>query len=423
VRSRNTMIGLLFTGGVISYLDRAALSVAAPMIVAELGLDAASLGIVFSAFFVGYSIACFLGGLAADKYGPTRVILWTMLLWSLFCGLTATATTITAMLIIRILFGMAEGPYQSNTVKLIGNWFPTSKRATAISLAISGTTLGGALAGPIVGFLAVAYGWKIAFIAIAAVGMVWSAAWALIGRDMPPAGTAIEDDGPGQVQTMDIAGSDTAHPVSTWSYLANPAVLSTAVAFFGFAYLLYFFLSWFPSYLTMERHLSVRDMSLVTVIPWGMGFVGYLLGGVVSDFLCKVTGQPILARKLVLVSCLLASAVCVALTGYANSATSAAALMGASVLFLYLSANSYFALILEMVALPRVGGVSGFIHMIANFAGVLAPVITGYTVQASGSFTSAFVLAGGIALLGAISVAVFVPRKPAEKRVAELQGA
>lgn len=86
--------------------------------------------------------------------------------------------------------------------------------------------------------------------------------------------------------------------------------------------------------------------------------------------------------------------------------------MGASILFLHMSANSYWALILDIIEESRVGAVGGYVHMIGNFAGVLAPTITGFIVQRTGSFTSAFTLAGGIALLGSACIALFVSQRP-----------
>jgi MFS transporter, ACS family, hexuronate transporter len=410
------MVAMLFVAGGISFLDRAALSIAAPLIVHDLRLDPASLGIVFSTFFLGYSVLCFLGGIAADRFGPKRVLLLAMVFWSLFCGLTAAATTLTSLLVVRVLFGMAEGPFLSNASKLIGNWIPTRQRATALSVAQSGTTLGGAIAGPIVGYLALAYGWRTSFVAIGAIGLVWTLAWLFIGRDHP---THVTDDLIGARSSVSSVGTEAASlDIRTiGSYVREPAVLAIAFAFFGFGYLLYFFLSWFPSYLTMERHLSIKDMSMVSAIPWLMGFVGYILGGIVSDQVCRKTGRAVFARKLVLVVCLLAAAVCVGLAGYANSVISAAALMGASILFLYMSANSYWALILDMIAPEHVGAIGGFVHMFGNFAGVAAPAVTGYIVQRTGSFSSAFVLAGAIALLGSLSVVVFVSQRPAVRKV------
>ena len=125
-----------------------------------------------------------------------------------------------------------------------------------------------------------------------------------------------------------------------------------------------------------------------------------------------MTGNPILARKLVLVVCLLVAAACIALAGTVDTVFAAVGLMAVSVFFMYLTGNTYWAIILDTVEQDRVGGVSGFVHFVANCGGIVAPLVTGFIVQATGSFYAAFLLTGAIAVLGAVGVAVFV-RAPA----------
>lgn len=404
-RGRWVVGGLMFLGGMINYLDRSALSVAAPFVAKDLHLDPARLGIVFSSFFWGYALFCFVGGWASDRFGPKRVYAVAMLVWSLFCGLTAVAFSLASLLVIRVIFGMGEGPIGSTANKMIRNWFPRESQASAISIANAGTPLGGAISGPIVGFLALAAGWRVSFVAIALIGIAWAVAWILLVRDHPDEPAAL---GP-------APGAASPSPeLPLLPMLLRPAVLATGFAFFGYACILYFFLTWFPSYLLMAKHLSVKSMSLATVIPWLVGFIGLASGGFLSDFLYRLTGNAVFARKLVLVSCLLASAIGIACAGMVASVQGAVALMAVSIFFMYLTGNTYFALVLDTVESPRVGGVSGFVHFIANCGGIVAPLVTGFIVQESGSFFSAFLLTGAIAVLGAVGVAAFV-RAPATR--------
>ena len=196
-------------------------------------------------------------------------------------------------------------------------------------------------------------------------------------------------------------------------------MLATGFAFFGYACILYFFLTWFPSYLLMAKHLSVKSMSIATVIPWMVGFVGLASGGFLSDFLYRLTGNAVFARKLVLVSCLLGSAIGIVFAGMVESVQGAVTLMAVSIFFMYLTGNTYFALVLDTVESARVGGVSGFVHFIANCGGIVAPLVTGFIVQATGSFVSAFMLTGAIAVLGAAGVAILV-RAPASSVTSDI---
>lgn len=401
------LVALLFIAGVINYLDRAALSVAAPLITQELGLDPAQLGVVFSSFFFGYALFCFVGGYAADRYGPRLVIIVAMTLWSVFCGLTAAATSVAALVVLRVIFGMGEGPFNTTMAKFIGNWFPKSEQASAIGIANSGTPLGGAIAGPIVGFIALSYGWRISFIAIAAIGLLWVLFWALSSTDSPAQHRRVSDAERAEIRQGQAAEAAQAELPLT-HYLRQPAILATALAFFGYAYILYFFLSWFPSYLTMALHLSIQKMAIVSVIPWALGFVGLASGGFVCDALGRRLGDQVAARKLVMVVCLLVAAAAVALAGIATSLEAVIALIAIAVFFMYLSGSTYWAIILGLVESGRVGGVAGFVHLIANTAGIVAPIVTGVLVERTGSFASAFVLAGGLATVGALLVALLV---------------
>ena len=406
-RLRWLMVSMLFIGGGISYLDRAALSIAAPLLSKDLSLDPAQLGIVFSSFFFGYALFCFVGGWASDRIGAKHVFTIAMTVWSVFCGLTAVVTGLATLLVVRVVFGMGEGPFSATANKFVSNWFPRREQASAVGLANAGQPLGAALAGPLVGFVAVAYGWRLAFIVVAAFGLLWTLAWTLIATDRPEQHPRLSAAERSEIAEPSVGAMPA--PVATLrELLVRPAILSTAFAFFGYAYILYFFLSWFPSYLTTVQHLSIQRMGVVSVIPWLVGFVGLASSGFVCDHIYRVTGRALFSRKIVLVTSLLIAAVCVALAGVVTGVAAAVTLMAIAVFFMYLTASTYWAIILDTVEPRRVGGVSGFVHMIANCAGIVAPLVTGYLVQWTGSFTSAFIVTGGIAVAGAMAVVAFV---------------
>ncbi len=150
-------------------------------------------------------------------------------------------------------------------------------------------------------------------------------------------------------------------------------------------------------------------MSITTVIPWIVGFIGLALGGIISDKIYRMTGKLLLSRKIVLVVCLLASAICVALAGTVTQVIPAVILMSVSIFFLYVTGSIYWAIIQDVVHKSRIGGASGFIHLIGSISGIVGPIVTGFIVQNTGKFDSAFILAGGVAALGAILV-LFVIR-------------
>jgi ACS family hexuronate transporter-like MFS transporter len=406
-QGRSLVVLMLFLAGIINYLDRSALSVAAPFIQGDYGLTAGEMGMIFSSFFVGYVAFNFIGGWAADRYGAKTTLLVAMVLWSIFSGMTVLALGFGTLVVIRILFGMGEGPLSVTTSKMVNTWYLPKHRARAIGASMCGQPLGGALSGPIVGFIAITYGWKISFIIIMIAGLVWAAVWMKFVRSKPVDEAALE------IERAEVACETSTQVVQPLRfYLKQPTVLFTSLAFFAYNYTLFFFLTWFPTYLTTAHGLNVKDMSIATVIPWIMGFIGLLLSGFISDLVLKKTGRVMYSRKVVLVTCLLACAGCIGVAGFVRSLYPAVALVAMAVFFLYLTGAIYWAIIQDTIPAPRVGGVSGFMHFLANTSGIIGPTVTGFIVQFSGSFTSAFMLAGVLAVIGALSVAVFV--KPLE---------
>jgi len=400
----------------INYLDRVALSITVPMIEKELTINPEQFGMIFGSFFFGYAIFNFLGGLAVDKFGPTLVMGLAVGLWSIFCGMTAIATGFYSMLILRVLFGMAEGPICASANKMINGWFPKKQAATAMGLLSAGSPLGGAVAGPIVGYLAISFGWRPAFMIIASIGIVWMLVWFFTAADNPEKShrvTEHERQWVNRLKTEKINDEEdlTQSAQTLGYYLRQPIILVTAFAFFCYNYILFFFLSWFPAYLVQAHGLNIKEMSLTTVIPWIVGFFGLALGVIISDKIFNLTGRLLLSRKIVLVVSLLAAAICVALAGVVTRVVPAVMLMSVSIFFLYITGAIYWAIIQDVVHKSKVGSASGFIHLIGSVSGIIGPIATGFIVQNTGHFDSAFILAGGVAALGAILV-FFVIKPP-----------
>ena len=176
---------LLFLVYMINYLDRVALSITVPMIEKDLALNAEQFGIIFGSFFFGYAVFNFIGGLAVDKFGATLVLGLAVGLWSLFCGLTAFATGFYSMLmVLRVLFDGGRPDLrvgEQDDQRLVSQEASGHRRGAAQRR----FSAGGAVAGPIVGYLALAFGWRPAFMIIFAIGIVWMIVWFFIAANSP----------------------------------------------------------------------------------------------------------------------------------------------------------------------------------------------------------------------------------------------
>jgi MFS transporter, ACS family, hexuronate transporter len=415
-RYRWVIAALLFFAGTLNYLDRAALSVVAPIIKRDLHIDDANMGLLFSAFFIGYCVFCFIGGWAADRYGPHKVFMLAAGFWSLFCGATAFAGNFASLAIARIAFGLAEGPMGTTTNKSISNWFPRREAGRAVGLTNAGQPLGAAIAAPIVGIVAVQFGWRISFVVIAALGFVWMVFWWRCFRDQPKEHHAVSAEEVDWIASDRVAvalddGDDddaaAAKPASHGAayYLLSVPVIGVALAFFAFSYVLYFFLSWLPSYLTDYQHLDVKHMSLVGVLPWLGATLGFVLGGVLSDGLYARSGNVLFARKTVIMLGLGVAALCVLLVARVSSLAPAVALIAVASLFAFMTPQACWSLLQDIVPRERIGATGGFVHLLANLAGVVSPSATGFIVQYSGAgYAPAFVLAGVLATVGMIAM-------------------
>lgn len=411
---------LLFFAGMLNYMDRAALSVMAPLVKADLHINDAQLGFLFSCFFVGYCLFCFIGGWGADKFGPRKVYAWAATIWSIFCGITALVTGFWQLLIARVLFGIGEGPMGTTTNKSISNWFPRKEIGRAVGFTNAGQPLGAAIAAPVVGLVGLAFGWRVAFVVIALMGILWVCAWLWLFRDKPEMHPSVSQEEAQLISsqrpaTTAVSDANAKSVHSFWHYILSPAVLGVAAAFFCFNYIQYFFLSWLPSYLTDFQHLDIKSMSIIGILPWLGATLGFLGGGMVCDALYRKSGNFLLSRKLVIFIGLAVAAVAVLATAYTQSLFSAVACITVATVFAYMTPQACWSLLQDIVPADRIGTTGGFVHLLANLAGIMSPAVTGLLIQYGGGYHSAFILASALAVVGIVALVALVrqPRREA----------
>lgn len=405
------IVAMLFLALVINYMDRAALSVAMPFVTQSFALTPGEKGMVFSGFFIGYAAFNFIGGYLADRFGPKRVFMWAMCIWSALCALTATAFNFWSLLIVRALFGVGEGPVPTTANKVVNNWFPIRERARAVGINQAGGPLGGALAGPVIGFLALSLGWQWSFVIVGAIGLLWAIAWRFIATDLPSQHPRVSAEELADIQEgrEDVIASEgvAGGPTLAW-VLTRPSVLFTGFSLFCYNYILYFFMTWFPSYLVDVKGVSLQQMSWVTAFPWLVGACGMAAGGFLIDRIYLKTGRQLFSRKVVLVTCLIAAAACIGLSGRAEGVSAVVMFMSIAIGFLMLTASAYWALIQDTVPSRFVGTAGGLMHGMGNCAGLFAPTLTGFIIQMTGTYSAAFIVAGVLGVAGALAVLLFV---------------
>ncbi|MDT7626261.1 MAG: transporter, family, hexuronate transporter [Pseudonocardiales bacterium] len=406
-----------FTACIINFADRVALSVAAPFILEEYHFPAAVWGVILSAFFWTYAPCALLGGFMVDRIGVRKAYLICMLVWSLTIPLTAGAWSVASFIVARLLFGIGEAPQGPISTKLTANWFPARQTSTMLNIAQSGTTIGPIIATPLIVWVCTTLGWRPAFITLGAIGVVWCAGWWFVGRDTPrdhPAVNAAEND----YITADHEGQGTSdadaanEPGRFWALVRDRRILALAIAFFAYSWVLFMFLTWYPTYLVDGRGVAKSDLGAIATYPWITATAGLIAGGLVADRLIKRCRSFISPRKWMIVGCLTVVAACFGPSPFVKSPTLALALVCVATFFL-LASYQYLALIVAIVPARYTGRLAGVIQMCSALAGIIAPIVTGWIVDASGSFTPAFVLAAVITLVGAVSTLLLVRERGA----------
>ena len=403
---------LLFIAGSINYMDRAAIGVLAPFIQQSFALSPSQLGVAFSTFFIGYALFAFVGGQMADRFGPVRTYIWAASAWSVLCGLTGLVTGFTQLLIVRTLFGFAEGPMNSTTNRTITNWFPRRETARAVGFTFSGQTFGSAITAPIVAFIAISTSWRVSFAILAALGLIWSIAWRFLVTDLPASNPHVSQE---ELRFLEDNREAVAEPPGgvyprLSAYLGRASTLSLGLGMFAVNYTLYIFISWLPTYLTDALHMPLQQMAIVASIPWIGGLAGYIGGGLLSDFIYNRSADKLRARKFTTIVPLAVAGAALLLVTLTTTPAAAVALISLAIMLLTASAQPCSATIPELVPPVRVGGVSGFIHLLSNLSGIVGPSATGYAVQHFGGFNSAFLIAGGTAAAGVIAMTICVRR-------------
>ncbi|WP_172147610.1 MULTISPECIES: MFS transporter [Pseudomonas] len=420
-RVRYSILLMLFLVTTVTFADRSSLSIAGAALQADLGIDAVMLGYIFSAFGWAYVIGQIPGGWLFDRFGARRVYLITLFCWSLFTllqglvGMLPLAWAIVSLFLLRLAVGFAGSPCFPGNARIIAAWFPTRERGTATAMSASAQYAATAVFAPLMGWVVQDMGWQYVFVVLGGLGLLLCGLWLKVmhgPREHPRLGEAefahIEAGG----ALIDLAPRPAGAGGSQWRYLKLLLIQRTLIGLYLGQYcnnaITYFFLTWFPVYLVQARGMTILSAGFAASLPAICGFIGGVLGGLVSDALLRRGCSLTLARKLpIVVGMLLASSI--VLCVYAESDTAVIGLMA-----LAFFGKGFGSLGWTLVAdtSPRqiVGLSGGLFNTFGNLAAITTPIVVGYLVSLTGSFDAALIYVGANALLAVISYLVIVGR-------------
>ncbi|MCL6517366.1 MFS transporter [Alicyclobacillus sp.] len=422
-----SMIVLMVT---VNYIDRGAISYAAAPIIHEFGFNKEAWGAMLGYFGYGYMFGALIGGALADWRGPKFVWIVFGTLWSVFEGLMAFAgnlgvalaggSALAGFAVIRILFGFSEGPTFSTINRTMANWASPKEKGFAASLGLLGTPVGALLTAPVAVFLLSVTGdWRVAFVILAAVGLLWVVVWSRIFTNKPEEHSKVSAGELALIRSnQDLLANETTLAVSEqarapwYHFFKRPTLVFNAIGYFAFQYVNFLLLTWTPKYLQDQFHYNLSSLWYLGMIPWIGACFTVVLGGRISDTLRRRTGSLRIARSGLAVVSLLLTAVCFLIIPAVHSVAGVLTLMAVGNAFNFLPNSVYWTVVIDTEP-GRAGTYGGITHFITNIATVVAPTLTGALVQHHG-YGAMFTAAAVAAAAGMLAM-VFV--RPGQRHV------
>lgn len=405
-RVRYMVLLLIFLLTTINYADRSTFSIAGDAASAELGLDAREMGFILSAFAWAYVLGQIPGGALLDKFGTKLIYTLAIILWSLFTlvqgfsGFLAGSAIVTGLFAMRFMVGLCESPSFPGNARLVAAWFPGAERGTASAIFNSAQYFSLVAFAPLMGWLVHNYDWHSVFFVMGALGVVAAGVfwWFIKSPTEHPMINQAEIDhiaaGGGLVnmETKGAAKSAAFNWANVKQVLGSRMLIGVFIGQYGINVLTYFFVTWFPIYLVRERGMNILEAGFAAAAPALCGFIGGVLGGVISDQILKRTGSLTLARKTPLLIGMILSALIITCV-YIQQEWLIVVMMGVA-FFGKGIASLGWAVISDTSPREFVGVTGGIFNTFGNTAGIVTPIVIGYIVHATGSFDGALWFVG-----------------------------
>jgi ACS family glucarate transporter-like MFS transporter len=420
-RVRWLIVAMLFVVTAVNYADRATLAIAGPVISKDLGLNAQQMGIIFSAFGWAYVVGQLPGGWLLDRYGSKLVYAGSLLLWSGFTiaqgfvGFVTGGMAVFALFALRFMLGIAESPSFPGNSRVVAAWFPKQERATASAIFNSAQYFATVIFAPLMGWITTFFGWPWVFGVMGGIGILMTGAWLKLVHnpsEHPMANRAEVDyiAAGGGLVNMDEPATKDATGGAKWDYIRQLFSSRMMVGIFIGQYCInaitYFFITWFPVYLVQARGMSILKAGFVASLPAICGFLGGILGGIVSDWMLRRGWSLTTARKTpIVIGMLLSMAMIVC--NYTDVEWVVVGLMAFAFFGKGIGALGW-AVMSDAAPKEITGLAGGVFNMCGNLSSISTPIIIGFIIQTTGSFNGALVFVAANGLLAAVSYLVIV---------------
>ena len=382
----NRIVFLLSLSILINYIDRSNLSIAAPLVQKELGLSNTQLGILLGAFFWAYALLQIPAGWLVDHFDVKWVFAGGFFLWSLATGVTGILHGFVALIVVRVILGIGESVTFPSMSKILSTYFTEARRGFPNAALMVGMSLGPALGILLGGTVIGTFGWRPFFLVLGLGALLWLPPWlAWMPRREP-----------------ESAAHASASAVGIKLILKQKSAWGTCLGQFSINYYLYFLVTWLPSYLKRERGLSLHDIGFDGFLLFAMCAVASAIWGKLSDRWINAGATPTLVRKSALVGGSTGVGIFLMLVVMSDG-VSFLAMLALTGLCLGPACSNSWAVPQTLAGPAAAGRWTGVQNFVGNFAGWIAPILTGYLVDRTGHFWWAFFITAIVAGIGALS--------------------
>ena len=383
---RWAIVGLLFTASLINYFDRATISFALPLISTELHLGPEAKGVLLSAFFWSYTLMQIPMGVLADRVNLRYLYAVAFALWSFSQGLMGLASGLGMLIVFRMMLGVGEAIYLPGGSRIVSVLFRPEERGLPCGVFDAGTRTGLVVEGVLVPFMLTHYGWRTTFMFVGFAALAWLLPWFSI--------TPKNLRGP----------TDAAAPRLTSSFgalLTNRNLIGVCIGFFCFDYYWYFLVNWLPDYLVTSRGLTIVKAGIFAALPYFVFGVSEPIGGWIADRMIHLGYDESRVRKGIVTFAFLMGLFLVPAARVTTPTTAVALIIAGCFVGL---ATGNLLVILQSCAPPQeIGLWTGVYNTVGNIAGILSPIITGFLIAKTGSYTPPFVLSATLIAVGPLA--------------------
>jgi MFS transporter, ACS family, hexuronate transporter len=404
-RVRWIICGLLFFAASVNYMDRQVIGLLKPTLQAQFGWTETGYSNIVVAFQFAYGASLLIVGKLIDRIGTRKGFTFAVLFWSISAMAHAAATSVFQFAVARLSLGVGESGSFPASIKAVAEWFPKKERALATGLFNSGTNVGAIITPLIVPWITLRFGWRMAFIATGALGMVWIAAWLILYR-RPEESSLISPSELAYIQSDNEPVAETV-PWSVLLRFRQTWAVGLGKCFTDPIWFVYLF--WMPDFLSRNLNLNLKGMALPLFVIYSGASVGSVIGGWLSSWLIQRGWTVNASRKSAMLVCALAVTPIMLAARTSNAWTAVLLVALAAGAHQGWSANIY-TLTSDMFPRSAVASVVGFATFLGTLSGMLISKSVGYILQRTGSYVPIFVLAGSAYLVALAFVQALAPR-------------